>query len=67
MPKERLAGFYAGIEALKDGKAYDKRYAFKKKRMNRPKVIILTNREPDLTYLSEDCWDFRIVNPNGEI
>jgi len=65
MPKERLAGFYAGIEALKDGKCYDKRYAFKKRRMNRPKVIIFTNKFPKLEYLSADRWTLYSVGDNG--
>ena len=56
MKKDKLAQFYAGIECLKDGKCYDKRYAFKKRRMNRPKIIVFTNHCPDLKLLSADRW-----------
>lgn len=67
MKKEKLAGFFAGVESLKDGKAYDKRYAFKKRRMNRPKVIIFTNTKPDMSLLSEDRWRLIEVDQNGAV
>lgn len=67
MKKEKLAGFFAGIESLKDGKAYDKRYAFKKRRMNRPKVVIFTNTVPDMTLLSADRWRVVKFGPDGEL
>lgn len=67
MKKEKLHGLYAGIESLKDGKAYDKRYAFKKRRMNRPKVIVFTNKTPDTSLLSADRWRFITIHANGDI
>lgn len=57
MKKDKLAGFYSGLEALKNGVMYDKRYAFKKRRIDRPQVFVYTNTCPDLTLLSQDRWD----------
>ena len=61
MKKDRLAPFFAGLESLKNGVAYDKRYAFKKRRMDRPHIIVFTNSMPDTDLLSEDRWDFRKI------
>lgn len=63
MKKDKLASFYAGIEALKNGVMYDKRYAFKKRRISRPQVIIFTNHLPDTSLLSMDRWTcYRITS-----
>ncbi len=67
MNKDKLHGLYAGIESLKDGKCYDKRYQFKKRRQNRPKVIVFTNKQPDVNYLSADRWLFINIGPGGEM
>lgn len=56
MPKSRLAGFFAGIESLKNGVMYDKRYHFKKRRIDRPNIIVFSNKLPKLQYLSRDRW-----------
>lgn len=69
MKKEKLAGFYAGLESLKNGVCYDKRYAFKKRRMDRPQIIVFTNCHPDSDLLSADRWkiwnieDFDLKEP----
>lgn len=62
MKKDKLASFYAGIESLKNGVMYDKRYAFKKRRITRPVIIVFTNQKPDTSLLSIDRWDFRQIN-----
>lgn len=54
--KDRLFQFYAGIETLKDGYAYDDRYHFKDECFDCPNVWVFTNRMPDRTMLSEDRW-----------
>ena len=59
--KDKLAPFFAGLECLKNGVVYDKRYAFKKRRMDRPHLIVFTNTLPDVALLSEDRWDFRMI------
>lgn len=56
MKKDKLADFYSGLEALKNGVAYDKRYSFKKKRMDRPQVVVFSNTEPDYDFMSMDRW-----------
>lgn len=56
MKKDKLGEFYAGIECIKNGVAYDKRYAFKKKRFDRPQVIVFTNELPQFDLLSKDRW-----------
>lgn len=57
MKKEKLSEFYAGLECIKNGTAYDKRYAFKKKRFDRPQVIVFTNVLPVMDLLSKDRWE----------
>lgn len=57
MKKDKLSEFYAGLEALKNGVCYDKRYSFKKRRMDRPQVIVFTNRDPCWAYMSLDRWE----------
>ena len=56
MRKDRLASFYAGLESLKNGVMYDKRYSFKKRRIDRPQIIVFTNVEPDWSLMSKDRW-----------
>lgn len=56
MKKDKLAQFYSGIECLKNGYAYDKRYAFKKKRFDRPAIILFTNSLPQWHLMSLDRW-----------
>lgn len=57
MKKDKLSEFYSGLEALKNGIAYDKRYSFKKRRMDRPQIIVFTNREPCVAFMSMDRWE----------
>lgn len=57
MKKDKLADFYAGLESLKNGVAYDKRYAFKKRRFDRPQIIVFTNTLPKFDLLSPDRWE----------
>ena len=57
MKKDKLGDFYAGLEAIKNGVCYDKRYAGKKRRMNRPQVIVFTNTLPDFSFMSPDRWE----------
>lgn len=61
MKKDKLGPFFAGLECLKNGLAYDKRYSFKKMRFDRPHIIVFTNTPPDTDLLSPDRWDFRQI------
>lgn len=56
MKKDKLAEFYSGIEVLKNGVTYDKRYAGKKRRMGRPQIIVFTNALPVFELMSPDRW-----------
>ncbi|AXH75039.1 MAG: replication associated protein [Circoviridae sp.] len=57
MKKDKLGEFYSGIECLKNGVCWEKRYQFKKRRMDRPQVIVFSNMTPSLDLLSSDRWD----------
>lgn len=56
MKKDKLGEFYAGIECLKNGVCYDKRYTAKKRRFDRPQIVIFSNVLPDFSLLSNDRW-----------
>jgi hypothetical protein len=62
MKKDKLGDFYSGIEVIKNGVAYDKRYSAKKIRFDRPRVIVFTNTLPCLSLLSADRWNLWIIN-----
>jgi hypothetical protein len=64
MKGSKLHDFYSGIEMLKNGLIVEKRYAAKKARMNRPKIWIFTNTQPDLTLLSKDRWKLWTIDKN---
>lgn len=64
MKKDKLGEFYSGLEALKNGIAYEKRYHFKKKRMDRPQVIVFTNMLPAFEFLSLDRWQVFEMMPD---
>lgn len=57
MKKDKLGEFYAGIEVIKNGVAYDKRYQAKKVRFDRPRIFIFTNTLPDFELMSKDRWN----------
>lgn len=56
MKKESLLEFYAGLECLKNGFMYDKRYKGQKKWIDRPAVVVFSNTKPDLSSMSRDRW-----------
>jgi len=64
LKKDKLASFFGGVECLKNGVMYDKRYAFKKRRIDRPNVVIFSNCMPDLSLLSGDRWSIYIMQPD---
>jgi len=57
LKKDKLGEFYSGLESLKNGVTYDKRYSFKKRRMDRPQVIVFTNTLPKWDLMSTDRWE----------
>jgi len=67
MKKDRLGDFYSGIEVIKNGVAYDKRYHAKKIRFDRPRIFVFTNTLPNLSMLSMDRWKIWRVNDDYEL
>ena len=56
-----MGEFYAGLECLKNGMCYNKRYALMK-RFDRPAVVVFTNTLPEWSFMSADRWSPWIVN-----
>lgn len=64
LKKDKLSEFYSGLECLKNGVCYDKRYSFKKRRMDRPQIAVFTNVEPCWAYMSLDRWEIYDMKPD---
>ena len=63
MNKDRLWQFYAAVETIKDGYAYDDRYHFKEKVFDCPNIWIFCNALPPLAdTLSLDRWKIWTIN-----
>lgn len=56
MKKRKLHEFYSGIEMIKNGMLYDKRYHGKFMYIPEPNIIVFTNTPPKKCYLSLDRW-----------
>lgn len=56
MNKSNLAEMFQGIECLKDGYVWDKRYKGKYRQSERPNIIVFTNTAPDESYLTASRW-----------
>lgn len=67
MNKEHLSEFYAGIETVKDGYQYDKRYGDRPpKYVTRPNVIVFSNMFPQLDSMTPDRWKFHRIVGSGD-
>lgn len=62
MKKDKLGDLYAGIEIIKNGVCFDKRYQAKKCRFDRPRIFVFTNELPNLNLMSMDRWSIHRVN-----
>lgn len=49
--------FWGGIEQIKGGHLYETRYNYSEKWIEPPKIMVFTNKEPNLNDLSVDRWD----------
>jgi hypothetical protein len=67
MKKDKLGDFYSGIEVIKNGVAYDKRYKAHKIRFDRPRIFVFTNVLPQLSLMSRDRWNIWQVNNAFEL
>lgn len=56
MPKNQMNGFISALEELKNGKATDTRYHFKRVIFDPPSVWVFSNTLPDTGMLSKDRW-----------
>lgn len=65
MKKTKLYAMYSGIETLKNGLLYDKRYKGTIKYIDEPNIIVFTNSMPKLKYLSRDRWKLWEVKDNS--
>ena len=64
LPKHKLGEFYAGMESIQNGVAYDKRYHLRRVRFDRPQVVIFANRMPRFHFLSQDRWAIYVMKPD---
>jgi hypothetical protein len=62
--KNKLREFYAGIETLKDGYAYDTRYKFTDKFFNSPEIWIFSNNLPKFKELTKQRWKIWVIQDN---
>lgn len=67
MKKDKLADFYAGIETLKNGLCYDKRYSAHKTRFDRPRIFVFTNSLPVFSLMSLDRWVIWKMNKEFDV
>lgn len=67
MKKEKMHQMYAGLEMLKNGFLYDKRYNGKKRRIDRPVVICFANNLPKMELMAPDRWVVYYVTPDKEL
>jgi len=58
--------FWAALESIKNGYAYDDRYNFRDKFFDCPNIWVFMNEIPDSLYLSRDRWRYWSVS-NGEL
>jgi len=67
MKKDKLGDFYAGLEVIKNGVAYDKRNYPKKCRFDRPRIFVFTNTLPNFDLMSMDRWNVWSINVDYEL
>lgn len=65
--KDKLNGFFAAIESLKNGYAFDDRYKFVEKIFDSPCIWVFTNTYPDTDLLTEDRWKFWTIDTSREL
>jgi len=67
LPKKHMRQFYTGLECLKNGYLYDKRYEGKKRRISRPTLMIFANTLPIFNLMAPDRWKVWYVTPSKEL
>lgn len=54
---KRRCAMWSGLEQIKNGLLFEKRYKPRKMWIEPPKMIVITNEEPPWEMLSQDRWD----------
>lgn len=67
MKKEKMHQMYAGLEMLKNGYLYDKRYNGRKKRITRPTVICFANNLPVQGLIAPDRWQIHYLTEDKDL
>ena len=67
LKKDKLSGYYAGVECIKNGFAFDERYSFRKERFDRPGMVIFTNQLPDCSLLTPDRWQIHRITEDKKL
>lgn len=65
--QNKMAGFFSGIETIKDGYAYDDRHTFKEKTFDAPRIFLFSNRLPEKGHLSADRWNIWTIDDSLEL
>lgn len=67
MKKEKMQQMYSGLEMLKNGFLYDKRYNGKKRRISRPTVICFANNLPHYGLMAPDRYKTMYITPDKKL
>ena len=58
---------YDAIESIKSGIIFNSKYETGQKMINPPHIIVFSNFLPDVSKLSEDRWNIKLINENKEL
>jgi hypothetical protein len=61
---KKLREFCGGLESIKDGWVFDKRYRYKELYFDAPQIWVFTNAMPDKSVFSSDRWKFYSIQDN---
>jgi len=67
MKKEKMNQMYTGLEQLKNGFIFDKRYEGKKRRIDRPGMLVFANNLPKLDLMAPDRWKVWYLTPDKRL
>lgn len=65
--EKQLKKLYTAIETIKDGRAYDDRYKGAQKFFTPPKVLVMTNTMPTLSWMAADRWVLCSVDEKNQL
>lgn len=53
----KMNSFWSALETVKNGYCSDKRHSFRDRVFKKPHLIVFTNQDPPLAFMSQDRWD----------